>query len=676
MTTRRAIEQPRDDPARRRRRGAVPPRRERRAADATAAMSWRRLRTLLRREVRATLRDPFTVTILIAVPLVALLAFGFTLSTEVAAPARSACSTPAARAASRRLSPSSPRNGTFAPRAYATRERLERALVARRRSASPSSSRPTSTARSRDAAPRRAARRGPGALRRRRDRARRQRRGLPARHRRGDRRALARRRGARRRAPAAPRATAASRSSTRALFNPTLDGTPFMVAGHLRLRALVPHDAHHRGLDRERAAHGHLRAAPGHARDVARDPARQDPAARRRVRVRRRADDARRRARARRLAARAARSSSSRVSSFYVLISLSLGLIFSATSATAAEAVQKTVLFSIPLMQPRRLRLPDPQHADRASSGSPSSSRRRTTSASAAPSTCAARARSTLAARARAARALRRRCSMALALRTVGGARMKRPRASGRTCSRSPTRRRASCATTAPFLGVVARAADHDAAPLRLRALEQARERAVGGARPQRRRARRAASSQEIAGDAATSSPPQRGRELRRRARRLLRARRRARAPRHPRRLRARRRARAAARCSCCSTAPIRSRRRASAAYVAQVAARVRRRAARAGAAPDAAPATRRPRSTLRQRFWFNADARRPRLLPAALAGMLLTNLCLSATSLGARRRARERHLRADAVAADERRSRSCSASSLPYVGALLRRRC
>ena len=37
------------------------------------------------------------------------------------------------------------------------------------------------------------------------------------------------------------------------------------------------------------------------------------------------------------------------VACFYVLISLALGLIFSATSATAAEAVQKTVLFSIPL---------------------------------------------------------------------------------------------------------------------------------------------------------------------------------------------------------------------------------------------------------------------------------------------------------------------------------------
>ncbi len=39
------------------------------------------------------------------------------------------------------------------------------------------------------------------------------------------------------------------------------------------------------------------------------------------------------------------------ISSFYVLMSLALGLIFSATSATAAEAVQKTVMFSVPLVQ-------------------------------------------------------------------------------------------------------------------------------------------------------------------------------------------------------------------------------------------------------------------------------------------------------------------------------------
>ena len=39
------------------------------------------------------------------------------------------------------------------------------------------------------------------------------------------------------------------------------------------------------------------------------------------------------------------------VSVVYLLVSLSLGLLFSATSSTAAEAVQKTVLFSVPLIQ-------------------------------------------------------------------------------------------------------------------------------------------------------------------------------------------------------------------------------------------------------------------------------------------------------------------------------------
>src|SRR5262249_5290896 len=34
-----------------------------------------------------------------------------------------------------------------------------------------------------------------------------------------------------------------------------------------------------------------------------------------------------------------------------LLVSLSLGLIFSATSSTPAEAVQRTVLFSVPLVQ-------------------------------------------------------------------------------------------------------------------------------------------------------------------------------------------------------------------------------------------------------------------------------------------------------------------------------------
>ena len=46
-------------------------------------MNLRRLRTLLVREVRATLRDPFTLITLVAVPLGALLAFSSVLATNV-----------------------------------------------------------------------------------------------------------------------------------------------------------------------------------------------------------------------------------------------------------------------------------------------------------------------------------------------------------------------------------------------------------------------------------------------------------------------------------------------------------------------------------------------------------------------------------------------------------------
>jgi len=92
-------------------------------------MSWRRLRTLVVREVRATLRDPFTMTILITVPLVALVLFGFVLATDVkhlALGVHDASGT----AASRRLIADLGASGTFDPRPYATRAALERALVA------------------------------------------------------------------------------------------------------------------------------------------------------------------------------------------------------------------------------------------------------------------------------------------------------------------------------------------------------------------------------------------------------------------------------------------------------------------------------------------------------------------------------------------------------------------
>ncbi|HXQ20841.1 MAG TPA: ABC transporter permease [Candidatus Acidoferrales bacterium] len=91
-------------------------------------MSWRRLRTLMRREVLATFRDPFTVTILVAVPLAALLVFGFVLSTEVKHLALGVLDA-ADTKASRRLVADLAAKGTFDPRPYASREQLEHALV-------------------------------------------------------------------------------------------------------------------------------------------------------------------------------------------------------------------------------------------------------------------------------------------------------------------------------------------------------------------------------------------------------------------------------------------------------------------------------------------------------------------------------------------------------------------
>ncbi len=91
-------------------------------------MSTRRLWTLMRREVQATFRDPFTVTILITVPLGAMLIFGFVLSTEVnhlALGVLDASDT----AVSRRLVADLAATGTFDPRPYASRAALDRAMV-------------------------------------------------------------------------------------------------------------------------------------------------------------------------------------------------------------------------------------------------------------------------------------------------------------------------------------------------------------------------------------------------------------------------------------------------------------------------------------------------------------------------------------------------------------------
>ena len=91
-------------------------------------MSGRRLRTLLLREARATLRDPFTMIALVAVPLAALLVFGFVLSTEVKGLALGVLDA-SHSAASRRFVSALAANGTFAVRPYATRDAIDRALV-------------------------------------------------------------------------------------------------------------------------------------------------------------------------------------------------------------------------------------------------------------------------------------------------------------------------------------------------------------------------------------------------------------------------------------------------------------------------------------------------------------------------------------------------------------------
>ena len=94
-------------------------------------MRWRRLRALLVREVRATFRDRFTVGMLIVVPILALLLFGFILTTDVkhlALGVHDAARTPS----SRRLIAELEVQGTFDLERLATREAVERAIAAGR----------------------------------------------------------------------------------------------------------------------------------------------------------------------------------------------------------------------------------------------------------------------------------------------------------------------------------------------------------------------------------------------------------------------------------------------------------------------------------------------------------------------------------------------------------------
>jgi ABC-2 type transport system permease protein len=92
-------------------------------------MKWRRLRTLMLREARATFRSPFTVSVLISVPIAALLVFGFVLSTDVEGLALGVLDGDQSPA-SRRLVADLVAQNTFVATPYAAREELEHALVA------------------------------------------------------------------------------------------------------------------------------------------------------------------------------------------------------------------------------------------------------------------------------------------------------------------------------------------------------------------------------------------------------------------------------------------------------------------------------------------------------------------------------------------------------------------
>jgi ABC-2 type transport system permease protein len=306
------------------------------------------------REVRATLRDRFTLITMVAVPMIALLAFGFVLSTEVKH-LRLGVVDASASASSRRLVAELAAAGTFDPRPFTTREAAERALVAGEISAAlvipPDlerglADRPygadapavqviydggeTVLAGNADAFLRALLASSEGEL-------------------------VA---GDPRHDPEAADARAVSASGsargvevvTRALFNPSLEGVPFMVAGTFGfvlsfLTTLIT--AVSIVNERLTGTFDQLQVTPASALEIllgkllplgavfALDVVLMLLIAG--------------------LVLGVWPAGSVVfflvVSTFYVVTSLSLGLIFSATSATAAEAVQKTVLFSIPLIQ-------------------------------------------------------------------------------------------------------------------------------------------------------------------------------------------------------------------------------------------------------------------------------------------------------------------------------------
>jgi len=301
-------------------------------------MSWQRLRTLVIREARATLRDPFTVAILVAVPIMAMLLFGFMLSTEVHH-LDLAVHDADGSIASRRLLADVAASGAFDLHPTDTVEALEQALVdgtasvgmvippdfsadlARRRAGGP----PPEVQVLHDGVEAVLAANAEGYLR-----------GLLAAY------------GASLASGPAPpgRVTV----TTNALFNARLDGRPFMVAGVFGfvlsfLTTLITAVT----IVNERLAgtFDQLQVTPATSLEIllgkllplggmfAIDVVLMVLVGGFTTGVWPRGNLV----------------FFFGVSVFYVLVSLAMGLLFSATSATPAEAVQKTVLSSIPLIQ-------------------------------------------------------------------------------------------------------------------------------------------------------------------------------------------------------------------------------------------------------------------------------------------------------------------------------------
>jgi ABC-2 type transport system permease protein len=307
-------------------------------------MSWRRLRTLMRREVLATFRDPFTLTILVAVPLAALLVFGFVLSTEVKHLALGVLDA-ADTSTSRRLVADLAAKGTFDPQPYATREALQHALVSGDVGAAivipPDFDRRLRAPRSADQPPQVQVIYDGGEA-------------VLAGNAEGFLRSLVATSVAdlkkEQPSPAAPKKRGGVEVVTRAVFNSRLDGRPFMVSGTFGfvlsfLTVLIT--AVSIVNEKLTGTFEQLQVTPATSIEillgkilpfggvfaldvvlmvlVAGVVLHVWPAGSMLFFV--------------------------VVSAFYVLVSLALGLIISATSETAAEAVQKTVLLSIPLVQ-------------------------------------------------------------------------------------------------------------------------------------------------------------------------------------------------------------------------------------------------------------------------------------------------------------------------------------